>query len=58
MVSRRRYLEGAALVAAQEWLTCEDLPAAEESATEMVQAYYPGGLHWFIAQNLIEPCES
>lgn len=53
-----RYLEGAALLAAQEWLTGEDLPAAEESAAEMLQAYYPGGLHWFIAQNLIEPCES
>jgi len=52
-----RYLEGAALLAAQEWLTGEDLPAAEESAAEMLQAYYPGGLHWFIAQNLIEPCE-
>lgn len=53
-----RYLEGAALTAAQEWLVQEHLPSAEESAEELIQAYYPGGLHWFIAQNLLGQCQS
>ncbi|MGO1612458.1 hypothetical protein [Brevibacterium aurantiacum] len=53
-----RYLEGTALIAAQKWLLQEHLPAAEESAEELIQAYYPGGLHWFITQNFLGQCQS
>lgn len=52
------YLEGAALLAAQLWLESSDLPAAPETVEEMISCYYPGGLHWFIAQHLVPPCES
>lgn len=49
------YLCADALCAAQTWLDVTGLPSAAESADEMIAAYYPGGLHWFIAQHLTSP---
>lgn len=49
------YLCAEALRAAQAWLDVTGLPSAAESADEMIAAYYPGGLHWFIAQHLMSP---
>lgn len=48
-------LEGQALDAACAWLWAQGLPDARESANEMIDAYYPGGLHFFVAEHLIEP---
>lgn len=48
-------LEGQALDAACVWLWFKGLPDARESADEMIGAYYPGGLHFFVAEHLIEP---
>lgn len=48
-------LEGEALAAACTWLCANGLPDARESANEMIDAYYPGGLHFFVAEHLIEP---
>lgn len=48
-------LEGEALTAACAWLWVKGLPDARESADEMIDAYYPGGLHFFVAEHLIEP---
>lgn len=48
-------LEGRALEAACTWLWTQGLPDARESADEMIDAYYPGGLHFFVAEHLIEP---
>lgn len=48
-------LEGQALDSACAWLWARELPDARESANEMIDAYYPGGLHFFIAEHLIEP---
>lgn len=48
-------LEGQALDAACAWLSAERLPDARESADEMIDCYYPGGLHFFVAEHLIEP---
>lgn len=54
---RNRFLCAQSLLSAQAWLAARKLPAASESADEMIAAYYPGGLHWFIAQHLISPDE-
>lgn len=51
----KAYLEGPALEDACAWLRAKSLPHARESADEMIGAYYPGGLHFFIAEHLIEP---
>lgn len=48
-------LEGQALDDARAWLWVKGLPDAGESADEMIDAYYPGGLHFFVAEHLIEP---
>ena len=50
-------LEREALEAACTWLQAQGLPSAHESADEMIDAYFPGGLHFFIAGHLIEPGE-
>ncbi|MGO0605285.1 hypothetical protein [Brevibacterium spongiae] len=50
-----QYLSQQSLTCAQSWLAARKLPADPESAQEMIAAYYPGGLHWFIAQHLISP---
>lgn len=50
-----QYLSQQSLTCAQDWLAARNLPAAPESAQEMIAAYYPGGLHWFIAQHLTSP---
>lgn len=51
-------LDGQALEAACAWLHTHGLPNAHESADEMIDAYYPGGLHFFVAGHLIEPVET
>lgn len=48
-------LEREALEAACTWLRAQGLPSAHESADEMIDAYFPGGLHFFVAAHLIEP---
>ena len=49
------YLRSDALTSACRWLLHSRLPANAETADEMIAAYYPGGLHWFIAQHLVSP---
>ena len=49
------YLRSDALTSACRWLQASRLPANAETAEEMIAAYYPGGLHWFIAQHLVSP---
>lgn len=54
-LTNAEYLSEQSLLYAQEWLAARALPSAPESAPEMIAAYYPGGLHWFIAQHLTSP---
>ena len=49
------YLRSDALTSACRWLHQSRLPANVETADEMIATYYPGGLHWFIAQHLVSP---
>lgn len=49
------YLRSDALTSACRWLQHSRLPANAETADEMIAAYYPGGLHWFIAEHLVSP---
>lgn len=55
MATPQNYLEGAALLAAVEWLVSRGLPEAQETAEEMIAVHYPGGLHFFIAEHLVAP---
>lgn len=55
MTSPPRYLEGEALSAAVDWLRAHDLPAQGDTTPEEIEAHYPGGLHFFIAEHLVSP---
>lgn len=58
MTSPQRYLEGEALSAAVEWLHAHNLPTGGDTTPEMIAGYYPGGLHFFIAEHLVSPPET
>lgn len=57
-LNNAEYLSAQSLHYAVTWLAARKLPAEPESAPEMIAAYYPGGLHWFIAQHLTSPDET
>lgn len=54
-LTNAEYLSAQSSTDALAWLAAHKLPAEPESAAEMIAAYYPGGLQWFIAQHLTSP---
>lgn len=55
MTSPQSYLEGEALSAAVDWLRAHNLPAQGDTTPGAIEAHYPGGLHFFIAEHLVSP---
>lgn len=46
-----RYLEGASLERAAQWLTDQgfEIPSTSSEIAEIIEGQFDGGLHWFIA---------